>query len=230
MSFPKLTTPAPYKTNLGRLPTIKRILRQLAAPLDVTPATQGRKLPLRTSGPRHLPFGQAPILRGKGPGEPPAGWAGAFPGGASRDEWVALFWPLWKVLGCKGDPRQGPFTGCSVGNKSFRYQANFGGGRLVRGGQVVDAEVTIGGLVIAIRLLTARYHAEAKREQQVRDIRGKIALAKYAKVCDLWTMNVLDDETGEAACRAVADCVRGKSTPSPFEWGYRRPRPKVRKV
>lgn len=217
------TTVTPYKTNLGTLPTIRRSLRQLAQPLSTTPAKQDRKVPLRTSGPRYLPFNQEPILQGKGPGEPPAGWAGAFPGGASRDEWW-VYWALWKVLRIPGDPRTPPYAGGSRGTVGFTYQENFGGGRLRRGGSVIDFEVDFRGQRIAIRLMTERWHAAAKREQQVRDMVGKIQVAKYQKVCDLWSQNFLADATGEAVCANVAACLRNAEPPDPFTWGLRRVR------
>jgi hypothetical protein len=218
------TTVTPYKTNLGRLPTIKRTLRSLAQPLDTKPATQPRPLPLRTAGARHLNFGAEPILEGKGPGEPPATWAGAFPGGASRDEWI-VYWGLWKKLRIPGDPRNSDFTGGSKGDQGFKYQEDFAGGRLKRGGAVVDFEVNFRDRIIAIRLMTERYHAAAKREQQVRDMRGKIEIAKYQRVCDLWSQNFLADPTGEAVCANIAACLTGAEPPDPFNWSFRRVRP-----
>ena len=226
MSARRLTTPAPPRTKVGKLPSPRKSLPSLQNAISTTPATQGRRSPVRTTGPKSLPFGKAAVIT-TGPGEPPAGWSGAFPGGASRDEWV-VYWALWKVLRCKGDPRTPPYAGCTVGNKSFKYQQDVGGGRLTRGGQVVDYEVSFNLRTIAVRLMTERWHAAAKREQQIRDIRGKIALARYGRVCDLWTQNFLDDPTGEAVCENVAACLKDREPPDPFTWGFKRVRPAQR--
>lgn len=215
-----------FRNTTGRL---KRSMTPLpTSVISLKPSKQGRALPLRMRGDQSLNRQADPIIV-KGPGEPPAGWSGAFPGGASRDEWL-VYWALFKVLRLPGDPRRPPYAGGSKGNVTFNYQEPKGGGRLVRGGQVVDFEVTMPGRTIAIRLMTSRFHAEAKREQQVRDIRGKIELAKYQRVCDLWSQNFLDDPTGEAVCTNVADCIRGKENPDPFSYGSRRPRPKIQKA
>lgn len=214
MAKKHLSTITPFKTRVGKLPTMKRSLPSLeTATVPFTPATQPRALPLRTTGPRGLPFQTAPYVT-KGPGEPPPRFDSPT---TSAEEWSCLYWPLAKVMRDPKDPRQPPF----VGGRLWTYQRPFSGGRLQRGGQVIDAEVTYGSRRIAIRLMTSLYHAQAKREQQIKDMRGKIELAKFDRVCDIWTQSVIHDETGEAACQAVADCLRGKETPDPFTWSFR---------
>lgn len=218
----RLSTITPFQTRVGKLPSTRRSLPTLETTIQqMAPASQSRGLPLRTYGPKSLPFQTAPFIT-KGPGEPPPGFDSAT---TSAEEWSCLYWPLAKVMRDPPDPRMPPFTG----GRQWTYQRAFSGGRLTRGGQVIDAEVEFGGKLIAIRLMTSLYHAQAKREQQVKDMKGKIALAKYGRVCDIWTQAVIHDETGEAACQAVADCLRGKETPDPFNWSFRPTRSKTRK-
>jgi hypothetical protein len=217
-----LNTITPFKSRVGRLATIRRSLPSLARTIvPFEPEEQPRGIPLRAYGPKSLPFQTQPYVV-KGPGEPPDGFDTAT---TSAEEWTCLYWPLAKVMRDPPDPRQPPF----IGGRQWKYQHPFSGGRLSRGGQVIDAEVDFGGRRIAIRLMTSLYHAQAKREQQVKDMVGKVALSKFDRVCDIWTQAVIHDETGEAACQAVADCLRAKETPDPFTWGFRPTRSKTRR-
>jgi hypothetical protein len=155
-----------------------------------------------------------PWIYESGPGNPPTGFVTATTSGS---EWV-LYWAIWKVLGVPGDVREEPFSGRPT---YFSFQRSFSGGREEIGGAVADF-VVYGGRgrlhdSIIIRLQTEHFHRFTNVMTQARDARQAIMLQGAARLIDIEEVNILGDQTGEKACRHVAEVLSGTYLPNPME-------------
>lgn len=136
----------------------------------------------------------------------------------SRTEWTA-FVAIWKVLGIKGDPRRGPFTGVPG---YFIYQTPLEGGRAVRGGQVVDfiiEGVTLEAGEVMIRITTEHYHQLTDFEKHAQDEALRNRLGRYGRVVDVFEQDLMRDPTGQGACITMKQAIFGGTPSNPLRSG-----------
>lgn len=173
-----------------------------------------RKVPTRPMGPRIYRLGQKPRRADGGPGEPPIGFVTPH---TSKTEWV-VYWAMAKVLGTPLNPRKPPFTGGS----NWQYQKSVGGGRRVRGGQVLDFVVFSGVKSIGIRVETERFHIFTNATTHAYDFYLRTHAVGVDEVVAIYDSDFLGDTSGRAACAVVARAVKGEQDPNPIRLGTAR--------
>lgn len=135
-----------------------------------------------------------------GPGLPPAGFLGAT---TSLSEWY-IYWAFLKVKG-------------PMGQTSWGYQIDAGGGRGAAGGAVIDFVVWDQEPRLAIRIQTERYHVATRNRTQMYDERSKRMLERLGyKVIDIWEQNFIKDKSGRAAIQKVRMALKGLQDPNPI--------------
>jgi hypothetical protein len=197
--------------------------------LPATPALP--QMSTVTSGPKKLrghtvaPIGFEWLRLDQAPGttnnfmEPPPDWSGAFPGGASRDEW-GFYHALAVCFNDPTQPRRGPF----VGGLKWAYQTEdpVVGGRADVGGAIVDfliRESPITGKALIIRLQTEFFHIMGAAETIARDLYQKTHLSGYTDIVDVYSQWFIGDETGAAAIATARRALAGDESASPITFG-----------
>jgi len=173
-----------------------------------------RKVPQRPTGPRLYQLEKKPRRITGGPGEPPVGFVTPH---TSKTEWI-VYWALAKVLGTPGDPRKPPF----VGGTNWQYQKAVGGGRRIRGGQVLDFVVMSGLKAIGIRVETERYHIFTSATNQASDFYLRTHAVGVDEVIAIFDQDFIGDPSGKSACATVARAIRGDQDPNPIRFGTAR--------
>lgn len=149
-----------------------------------------------------------------GPGEPPPGFVGPT---TSKSEWW-LYWASAKVFNDPKDPRQQPYWG----GEAWGYQVAANGGRHVPGGAVVDFIYYLPGEVIGVRLQTYRYHETAGPTVTAYDRAQLASLARWMTIKDVFEQDIMQDSTGESACRRLVEVLGGKKRIGPAASGTTR--------
>lgn len=184
-----------------------------------------------TSGPKQLrrptvaPRGPRLLRLDAAPGstnnflEPPDGWSGAFPGGASRDEWGG-YHALAIIFNDPPTPRKPPY----VGGVNWLYQAAdpLTGGRQAVGGSISDyliRESPITGKAMVIRLQTEFFHIMGAAEVIARDLYQKTHLSGYTQVVDVFSQWFMGDESGAAAVATFRRALAGDESANPITFG-----------
>jgi hypothetical protein len=170
--------------------------------------------PKRRTGPRIYKL-QADPLHVGGPGDPPEGFVGAH---NSITEWI-WYWASATVLKTPKDPRKMPF----IGGLNWEYQVSLDGGRLQRGGTVCDFVYQISSSLVCVRIQSSRYHVAVDSAKQVQDFELKvhtgITSAGVDWVVDTYEEEWVSDTTGESACRALVNALKGEDDHNPIRFG-----------
>lgn len=173
-----------------------------------------KKVPQRRFGPAIFKLNSKPERLGKGPGEPPVGLVTQW---TSITEWY-VYWAMAKVLGTPSDPRKPPFTG----GVNWQYQKALDGGRQLRGGQVLDFVVFNGTQSIGIRVETERYHIFTSAQKQAEDFYQRTHSSGVDIVISIFDQDFMGDPTGAAACKVVAEALKGQQPANPIRYGTAR--------
>lgn len=159
-----------------------------------------------------------PVASGEGPGAPPDGFLKAT---VSAVEWIVYFW-LWILLSCDGDPRQGPFYGGRGPGGSFSYQLSFFGGRRSPGGAVPDFAILRPTRAVIIRLQGEWQHVfthSVKIESELFQ-KGRLAGADF-DVIDVYEQHILSDPYTRRGTvpRVLQDAIEGIAWLGPIAGG-----------
>ncbi len=173
-----------------------------------------KKVPQRPVGPRIYQLEKKPGRITGGPGTPPVGFVTPH---TSATEWI-VYWALARVLGTPQNPRKPPF----IGGTNWQYQKASGGGRRVRGGQVLDFVVFSGIKSIGIRVETERYHIFTSATIQANDFYLRTHAVGVDDVVSIFDQDFIGDPSGRAACAVVARAIKGEQDPNPIRFGTAR--------
>jgi hypothetical protein len=185
-----MVSPLPGLPKLGALQKVPRL----------------RRPPVRNTGPRELRLQSDPVQKA-GPGAPPEGFITAH---QSKTEWV-WYWASSRVLKDPRDPRKGPF----VGGATWQYQKAIDGGRII-GGQVVDFVYLLEkNKTLGVRIQTEHFHIMTDAATQLQDFFLKTSQRAVDQVIDVYDQDWLWDASGQAACAAVANALKGVQAYAP---------------
>lgn len=189
---------------------LSRVRRPSRPGRPVRPTTRPTALPRGARWVQKIQNQKGRITQGFG--EPPPGFVR---GTTSTEEWV-VYWAIAKVMNDPEDPRQPPFWG----GRNWGYQIPEMGGR-GGGGAVVDFVVWTATDTIGLRLQTEYFHLMASNAVQAYDARQKINLARSGDmtVIDIFTMDLIEDSSGQAAIRVVKDALDLIQRPDPLLTG-----------
>jgi hypothetical protein len=108
-----------------------------------------------------------------------------------------------------------------VGGVNWKYQTNLHGGRLFKGGQVCDFQVTYGTGEMCIRLQSERWHVMAEHAKQVDDFYNKTHTQGMI-IRDIYEQDFIADCTLRAAVAVVAKTLTTGENASPIAYGTAR--------
>jgi hypothetical protein len=163
------------------------------------------------TGPRSLHLRKQPQRTG-GPGEPPPGFVTS---STSASEWDC-YWALAQVTGTPKDPRIPTSGGLYLGGDNWRYQKPYGDGR---GAAIIDFVVYTETEVAAIRIQTFAYHFKTDAFKQATDLAQAQFLGRFFRVVDIMEEDLIRDESGQAAVRAVRAAITEQVALPPLRAG-----------
>lgn len=185
-------------------------------PISAVPARPEagfRRPTLYPQGPTLLGLGTRRTQSG-GPGAPPPGFLGPT---VSNVEWV-IYWSSSKLYP-PFDPRQPPFTGDRLGRWDYQSPSTPGQVREL-GSTVSDFVYHIAAGDVIVRLDTWYYHIASNAQKHAFDRAARQSAYRYGdRVVTLYDTSFINDETGNAAVRALADAISGREILSPVSGG-----------
>lgn len=145
-----------------------------------------------------------------GPAIPPVGFDGPT---VSNVEWV-IYWAAFKLKAPDRDPRIPPFSG---DGEHFEYQAPTTPGHVRElGSSVSDFLFHEGTGDIIVRLDTWYYHTSASATKQAFDRQARADAFQYGVIVrTIWDTSFINDVTGAAAVRVLADALAGREILNP---------------
>lgn len=129
----------------------------------------------------------------------------------SNGEWW-IYLALAFVTGTPEDPTKPPF----IGGENWTYQQDIEGGRMFRGGSVVDF---VYDERIGLRTQTGFWHLQQGTDVIFSDLARSIRQDTLEQIIDLYDQHYLHDPSGEAACKVVALAIKGIQLPDPYRTG-----------
>lgn len=154
----------------------------------------------------------------EGPGKSPTGFVVAT---SSEVEWIVYFW-LWILLNCDGNPRQAPFFGGSGAGGRFTYQIKFFGGRRQPGGAVPDFAVLRPTRALILELVGEWQHVFTESSKIERELfqTGRIAGPEF-EVIRIYEQHILSDPYSRRGTvpRVLQDALQGISWVGPIMGG-----------
>jgi hypothetical protein len=107
------------------------------------------------------------------------------------------------------------------GGINWKYQTKIGGGRLFKGGQVCDFEVTYNNEQMCLRVQSLKWHIMVDAAKKMLDLFLK-AGTKDLIIRDIFEQDFVWDCTLKAAVRVVAATLAGKESANPGSLGTAR--------
>lgn len=129
----------------------------------------------------------------------------------SNTEWWGYV-AMSLITGTPKDFTKPPFTG----GLDWQYQGAIEGGRMHRGGQVVDY---IYQDEIGIRLQTGYWHFQQGADTYYKDLFLREHTKALSRIVDVYDVDFIHDVSGETCCKIFALALKGIQMPDPWRTG-----------